>query len=113
MTKYPIEKVAAHIRQNHPGCPDFAINYFAAEIAGKNWNGASIGKAVGITMQNYLRHFLTDYDTLLLQGMDRKAARDRVQPRISAMLRSWSKTKSASTTTHDSSRHENGDRDDG
>lgn len=87
--KYSIECVAAHIRKKHPGCPDFAVAWFAAEIAGKNWERASLGKAVGITMQTHLRHHHTDYDTLLLTGIDREEARRRVQPRVNAMIRSW------------------------
>jgi len=42
-------------------------------------------------MQTYLRHEMTDYDTLLLLGIDRSEARSRVQPKINAMLRSWKK----------------------
>ncbi len=91
MTKYSIEAISAHIKRKHPGCPDFAVAWFAAEIASKIWKGASLGKAVGITMQSHLRHHHTDYDTLLLNGIDREEARRRVQPRINAMIRSWSR----------------------
>lgn len=93
MTKYSIEAVRAHIRRKHPGCPEFAVAWFAAEIASKSWERASLGKAVGITMQTHLRHHHTDYDTLLLAGIDRVEARRRVQPRVNAMIRSWSKAK--------------------
>ena len=71
MSTFPIEAIVEHLRRKHPGCPDFAIAYFSEEIARKDWKGASLGKAVGITMQNYLRHQMTDYETLLLTGMDR------------------------------------------
>lgn len=89
MATYSLSAIKRHIRRRHPGCPDFAIAYFANEIAGKDWRDASMGKAVGITMQTFLRHEMTDYDALLLTGMDRKEARRRVQPRINAMLRRW------------------------
>lgn len=91
MSTFPIEAIVEHLRRKHPGCPDFAIAYFSEEIARKDWKGASLGKAVGITMQNYLRHQMTDYETLLLTGMDREEARSRVQPRIDAMLKVWRK----------------------
>ena len=91
MSTFPIEATVEHLRRKHPGCPDFAIAYFSEEIARKDWKGASLGKAVGITMQNYLRHQMTDYETLLLTGMDREEARSRVQPRIDAMLKVWRK----------------------
>jgi hypothetical protein len=91
MARYSVGAVERHIRRKHPSCPDFAIAYFADEIAGKDWRNASLGKAIGITMQTFLRHELTEYDTLLLHGMDREEARRRVQPRINAMLDSWRK----------------------
>lgn len=93
MTKYSVEAVTEHIRKKHPRCPDFAVAWFAIEIASKNWRGATLGKAVGITMQTHLRHHHTDYDTLLLTGIDREEARRRVQPRVNAMIRSWRRQK--------------------
>jgi hypothetical protein len=98
MTNYSIETVSAHIRRKHPGCPEFAVAWFAGEIASKSWKDASLGKAVGITMQTHLRHHHTDYDTLLLSGIDRQEARRRVQPRVNAMIRSWSKRKPLNST---------------
>lgn len=96
MTTFSQYAVEQHIRRHHPGCPEFAISYFAKEIASKDWKLATIGKAVGITMQTFLRHEMTDYDTLLLHGMDRAEARKRVQPRIAAMINSWRKKRKRS-----------------
>lgn len=56
-----------------------------------DWNGATIDAAVGITMQTTLRHTMTRYDTLLLEGVDREAARRTVQPKINAMIGAWQK----------------------
>lgn len=70
---------------------DFAVAFFVGEIAKKDWQGASIGKAVGITMQNVLRHSMTDYDQMLLCGVERDEARRRVQPKINAMIAAWKK----------------------
>lgn len=91
MAKFSPETIEKHLRRKHPGCPDFAVAFFTAEISKKDWNGASIGKAVGITMQNVLRHSMTDYDQMLLAGVDRDEARGRVQPKINAMIASWKK----------------------
>jgi hypothetical protein len=91
--KFAPETIAKHIRRKHPGCPDFAVAWFSREIASKDWKRASLGKAVGITMQTHLRHHHTDYDTLLLLGIDRQDARRRVQPRVNAIIRSWTKRK--------------------
>jgi len=91
LTKFTETAIRQHIRNKHPGCPDFAVVFLAAEIAKKDWIDTSIGGAVGITMQNILRHLMTDYDQMLLCGVDRNEARRRVQPRIDAMLAHWAK----------------------
>ncbi len=89
MTTFMFDAVARHIRKKHPGCPDFAVTYMAQEISGRSWEGVSLGRAVGITMQGILRHKMTDYDALLLEGVHRNEARKRVQPRVEAMLGAW------------------------
>lgn len=89
MAKFSPDTIEKHLRRKHPGCPDFAVAFFIAEICKKDWKGASIGKAVGITMQNVLRHSMTDYDQMLLAGVDRDEARRRVQPKINAMISRW------------------------
>ncbi|MBA4775931.1 MAG: DUF2293 domain-containing protein [Rhizobiales bacterium] len=89
MTVFPFEVVCQHIRKKHPGCPEFAVEYLAKEISGREWTGVKLGRAVGITMDGLLRHQMTEYETLLLHGVDRKKARMRVQPKIEAMLKVW------------------------
>lgn len=89
MTRFSLPKIKRHLRRHHPGCPDFAIDYFANEVANRNSGRASLRQAVGITLQNFLRHEMTEYDTLLLLGMDRDEARQSVQPRINKMIGSW------------------------
>ncbi len=93
MPKFSHDAVTRHIRRHHPRCPDFAVEFFATEVVSKHWVGVSLGKAVGITMQNYLRHNHTNYEGLLLAGVDRLEARAQVQPRINAILKSWKKEK--------------------
>ncbi len=93
MTRFAPEAIEKHIRRKHPGCPDFAVAFFVGEIAGKEWKGVSIGKAAGITMQTTIRHMMTDYDQMILCGVDREEARRRVQPKVNAMIGSWKKRK--------------------
>lgn len=100
MTRFSLPKVKQHLRRHHPGCPDFAIDYFANEIANRDWRRASLGQAVGITLQIFLRHEMTEYDTLLLHGMARGEARRRVQPKIDAMLRCWRSGQSSEQNAH-------------
>ncbi|MBB4172122.1 hypothetical protein FHX09_006021 [Rhizobium sp. BK538] len=63
VSRYPYEIVCQHIRKKHPGCPDFAVDYIAKVIEGREWKGATLGNAVGIVMQTSLRHLMTEYET--------------------------------------------------
>ena len=83
--------VERHIRKKHPGCPDFAVIYIAERIASRDWEGMSLGGAVGTTMQGIMRHTMTEYDALLLAGVDRLEARKGVQPKVNALLATWTK----------------------
>lgn len=89
MSIYSIDAIERHIRRNHPGCPDFAVAFFSKLVSERDWRDAPLGQAVGIAMQTFLRHEMTDYDTLLLCGVDREEARRRVQPKINKMIASW------------------------
>ena len=91
MTRFSKEKVERHIRRNHPGCPDFAVTYIAQRVSDRDWQKLSLGAAVGIMMQTVLRHEMTDYDQLLLIGVERQEARRRVQWKIHRMLEMWKK----------------------
>ena len=85
------KKLAASWFNTHSGSNACAT---AIQVAKKDWDGVSLGKAVGITMQTILRHSLTDYDQLLLVGVDREEARRRVQPKINPMIATWKKRRS-------------------
>lgn len=91
ISRYEYDVVCQHIRKKHPGCPDFAVQYIAAEIARREWKGATLGNAVGIVMQSTLRHLVTEYETHLLHGIKRETARKLVQPKINQMLATWKK----------------------
>lgn len=50
MTIFLFDVVARHIRKKHPGCPEFAVEFIAMEVSGKEWTpGVKLGRAVGIT----------------------------------------------------------------
>lgn len=89
--RFTKDAVERHIKKKHPGCPEFAVIYIAERIAGRDWDGMSLGGAVGTTMQGIMRHTMTEYDALLLAGLDRLEARKRVQPRVNALLAKWAK----------------------
>nr|WP_280139485.1 DUF2293 domain-containing protein [Devosia sp. YR412] len=79
------------MRKHHPGCPEFAVEYIAEKIVDRDWEEMSLGAAVGTTMQGIIRHAMTDYDNLLLAGVERVEARRRVQKRVNALLDVWSR----------------------
>ncbi|KQY25932.1 DUF2293 domain-containing protein [Rhizobium sp. Root483D2] len=93
MARFNIEDIKPHIRHCHPRCPEFAVEFFAAEVADREWKHCTIGKAVGISMQTYLRHNMTDYDQLLLEGVEHHEAKRRVQPRVNRMIALWAPAK--------------------
>lgn len=39
--KFTPAAIEKHIHRKHPGCTDFAVSFFVAEIAKKDWNGAT------------------------------------------------------------------------
>ncbi len=90
---FHLYEVEYFIRREYLACPEFAVRYFASFICTepKNWNHAPLAEAVDRTIQNFLRHQLTDYDQLTLVGVRRKEARRRVQPKIDAMIAAWKK----------------------
>ncbi|WP_245339497.1 DUF2293 domain-containing protein [Rhizobium sp. CIAT894] len=86
-------EVEAFIRREYPACPELAVVYFATYICTvpKNWRSAPIATAVDVTMQNELRHQMTNYDQLMLVGVRRKEPRRQVQPKVNAMIAIWKK----------------------
>lgn len=98
MPRFSIRTIKRHLRRHHPSCPDFAVEYFANEIANRDWGRAPLRQAVGITLQTFLQHEMTDYDTLLLSGMDLDEARRCAQPRINKMIGSWRRKRKTNET---------------
>jgi hypothetical protein len=84
-------EVEYFIRQEYPGCPEFAVVYFATYVCTepKNWSVATIAQAVDHIIQCELRHQMTDYDQLMIEGVKPSESRRRVQPKVNAMISSW------------------------
>ena len=88
---------AAAIREQFPGCPPSradAIAYHAA-LRGSGRVGRSAAgraldpEAIRLAVAASLRHVDTDYDDLLMSGLDRDDARHRVRDRVDAVLDTW------------------------
>ncbi len=84
-------EVEYFIRDEYPRCPEFAVVYLASCICTepKNWTGVTIAEAVDHVMQCELRHLMTDYDQLMLEGVKPSEARRRIQPIVNAMILVW------------------------
>ncbi|WP_420845619.1 DUF2293 domain-containing protein [Methylosinus trichosporium] len=77
------------MRLHHPNCPSKHRGAIVARVAGRAWIEANIGKAVGITMDCYVRHTLTEYEGLLASGMNRDVARKMVKSKVDETIASW------------------------
>ncbi|GAA4049902.1 DUF2293 domain-containing protein [Nonomuraea soli] len=90
-------RMAAEIARLFPGCPDGRAEEIARH-AGRRGSGR-VGRtaaakvldenAITLAVVASVRHLDTDYDTLLMQGVPRMLARERIREKIEAKLASW------------------------
>jgi hypothetical protein len=88
---------AAAIRSLFPGCPPARADEMARHAAtrGSGRIGRSAAArafqpdAVHLAVAASVRHLDTNYDQLLMSGVDRAAARDRVRQRVEDVLGAW------------------------
>ncbi len=88
---------AAAIRDLFPGCPPTTADEMARHAAtrGSGRVGRSAAArafqsdAVHLAVAASVRHLDTNYDELLMSGVDRAAARDRVRQRVENVLNAW------------------------
>ena len=90
--------MAAEIRRLYPGCPDGRAKAIA-DHAGTRGSGrvgrSAAGRAldeeaVRLAVVASVRHEDTDYDDLLMSGVPRAEARERIRDAIERVLNSWS-----------------------
>lgn len=81
--------VKRHIAEHHPACPTQIKKQIVFRVCSRHWREATVGLAVGLAMENYVRHEMTDYDTLLAAGQDRDDARKAVRQTVDAIIREW------------------------
>jgi hypothetical protein len=91
------EELEAEIRRLFPGCPKARARSIAAwtglrgsgrvgrSAAGRTLDPAAVELAVTASV----RHQDTDYDTLLMGGIPRAQARERVRPEVQTVLARW------------------------
>lgn len=91
------DQFAAAIRDQFPGCPPERADAIALHAAlrgsgrvGRSAAGRALDpKAVRLAVGASVRHLDTDYDDLLMSGVDRDDARARIADRIDDVLDAW------------------------
>jgi len=91
------DDLAAEIGRLFPGCPPARARSIAAHTAlrgsgrvGRTAAGRALEEgAVTAAVIASVRHEDTDYDSLLMSGMDRQTARDTVRATVDAVVERW------------------------
>jgi len=90
-------RLAGEISRLYPGCPPPRAEAIASHAAlrgsGRVGRAAAARaldpEAIGLAVIASVRHVDTEYDRLLMAGVPRDEARDRVRPRIDKVIGAW------------------------
>jgi hypothetical protein len=92
-----IRSFAGRVREIYPFCP-IARENIIAEHACRKYSGrvgrsaaakALDEEAVGLAVTAHVRHAETNYDDLLLKGIDRREAREMIYSKVTRILDRW------------------------
>jgi hypothetical protein len=94
-----VARFAARIRQLYPGCPPGRLEQIAShacqKYSGRVGRSAAAKRldeeAVQLAVVAHVRHDETHYDELLVRGIERRDARDRVREDVDRVLSGWRK----------------------
>lgn len=97
LDQHYIHLFAQRIRELYPRCPSKIENLIAAyacrKYSGRVGRSAAAKsldqKAVMLAVKAYIRHMLTDYDSLLLKGYERWDAREAVHSEVNRIMDNW------------------------
>ena len=91
--RFKAKAVEKHMQKHFPNCPEVHRDEIVRRVAERPWQNATLGRAVGITVTNYVRHRLTDYERLMKRhGLRREEARIAEAGTVQDILRSWQST---------------------
>jgi hypothetical protein len=91
--RFKAKAVEKHMQKHFPNCPEVHRDKIVRRVAERPWQNATLGRAVGITVTNYVRHRLTDYERLMKRhGLTREEARIAEAGTVQDILRSWQST---------------------
>jgi hypothetical protein len=91
------QEMRARLMEMFPGCADQDASRIAAHTSvrgsgrvGRSEAGRNLDeKALRLAAIAYVRHRYTEYDKLLMQGMERQLARQQVRRQIESVLSRW------------------------
>jgi hypothetical protein len=92
-----VTRFAARIRQLYPGCPaerpEHIASHACQKYSGRVGRSAAAKRldeeAVRLAVVAHVRHDETHYDELLVRGVERRDARDRVREDVDRVLSAW------------------------
>jgi hypothetical protein len=92
-----VARMAEEIRRLFPRCPGRRAEAIAQHASlrgsgrvGRSAAGRSLdAEAITLAVVASVRHEDTDYDSLLMSGVSREDARDRIRPAVDGVLASW------------------------
>lgn len=77
------------IRGQFPGCPEHRADAIALHVAACGKGRAVDTDAVRLAVAASVRHVDTDYEDLLMSGVDRDSARAQVHNRVEDLVNAW------------------------
>lgn len=88
--RFQAKAIEKHMQKHFPNCPQVHRDEIVRRVTERTWKDATIGRAVGITVTNHVRHRLTDYEQLMKQhGLTREEARFVEAGTVKEICRSW------------------------
>ena len=92
-----VTRMTARIRQLYPRCPEREVQAIARHTAvrgsgrvGRSSAGRALDEqALRLAVIASIRHNHTDYDRLMMQGVDRASARHKVFEQVDRLLSDW------------------------
>lgn len=93
-----VEQMAEMIRADFPGCPPGEASEIAAHTAvrgsgrvGRSAAGRDLDQAaIRLAVRAWIRHQHTEYDRLLMRGVERHAARQQISEELETVVCRWS-----------------------
>ena len=87
--RFTDQAVRKHLLRHHPACPPLVREKILYRVIDRTWD-CSIGCAVGLSIQNFVRHELTDYEQLYrVPGLTKEEARLIIKDEVKDIIARW------------------------